>query len=108
MKKVKISRITMLFLLILCILSSLFAMCRKTYIEEKQAEIRNGVIKLIEKNENVKKEIFSDGAIGMIVIPSIEVEAPIYEGTTKEVLKYSVGHFKNTSLWNRKCCTCIA
>ena len=35
-----------------------------------------------------------------ILIPKINLNAPIIEGTTKEVLRRGVGHFSNTSKWN--------
>lgn len=45
----------------------------------------------IKKNNNV---------FGKIVINKIGVNAPIMDGTSQEVLKSSVGHFKETSYWN--------
>ena len=36
---------------------------------------------------------FQDGSIGLIIIPKIDVNAPIYEGTNSEVLKYTVRSF---------------
>ncbi|MBO5348249.1 MAG: class D sortase [Clostridia bacterium] len=61
-----------------------------------------------EERKNIKeKEVFSvekisqdNNVLGKIKIPKIEVEAPIKEGTTSDVLKQSVGHFSNTSYWN--------
>lgn len=35
-----------------------------------------------------------------IVIPSIDLNAPISEGTSVEVMNKFVGHFENTDLWN--------
>lgn len=34
-----------------------------------------------------------------IEIPSIGLSAPIAEGTSQEVMRYYVGHFENTNLW---------
>lgn len=37
-----------------------------------------------------------------IIIPKINLEANISEGTELDVLKRNVGHFKNTNKWNGK------
>ena len=104
----KILRKTMLFLFILCMLLVLIIGIRNNYIEFKQKEFTQNIINNIKvvEDEKTTNEL-PEGGIGLIKIPSIEVIAPIYEGTNKEVLKYAVGHFENTSLWFRKCCTCI-
>ena len=36
-----------------------------------------------------------------ILIPQINLDAPILEGTDKEVLRKGVGHFQNTGLESR-------
>ena len=50
--------------------------------------------KELEKN-NVKK----DEVIWQIEIPSINLIAPIYEGTSQDVMLEFVGHFEETSKW---------
>lgn len=57
--------------------------------------------------ENDEKEVFSidkvkedNNILGKIKIEKIGVEAPIMDGTGQNVLKFSVGHFQNTSYWN--------
>lgn len=42
--------------------------------------------------------IGEDGSIGYIEIPSIDVNLPIYHGTSDEVLQKGVGHIEGTSL----------
>lgn len=39
-----------------------------------------------------------------IKISKINLDAPILEGTQKEILRRAVGHFKNTPLWNGNVC----
>lgn len=39
-----------------------------------------------------------------IIIQKINVNAPILEGTTKEILRRGVGHFETTSKWNGNIC----
>jgi len=51
-----------------------------------------------EKSEDKNK------VIGKITIKSINVEAPIIDGTNQEDLKVAVGHFKNTDYWNGNVC----
>lgn len=39
-----------------------------------------------------------DGVMGYIKIPKIDVEIPIYHGTSNQILQKGVGHFENSSL----------
>lgn len=100
----KFIKITMLFLLILCLFSVMIIGINKVYFKCKQEKIEISIKEKIENNEieeNPTKPItIKDGEIGLIIIPSISVEAPILEGTSNEVLKYAVGHFTETGLWN--------
>ena len=38
--------------------------------------------------------------IGILVIPKLQVEAPVKEGTSQEIMKTSVGHFIESDYWN--------
>ena len=42
--------------------------------------------------------ITGDGIMGMVEIPKIDVELPIYHYTTEEVLKNAAGHLEGSSL----------
>lgn len=42
--------------------------------------------------------INEDGVMGLIKIPTIDVQLPIYHGTTKPILEKGVGHLEGTSL----------
>lgn len=59
-------------------------------------DIKENVEDIITKDE---LEINED-VIGIIEIPKLNVKAPIREGTTQKILKYSVGHFSNSNIWN--------
>lgn len=51
-------------------------------------------------NSNVKPpslDVNSDGVIGIMVIPKINLKTPIGEGVDMETLKFAVGHFKGTA-----------
>src|SRR5699024_8855316 len=71
---------------------------------------------IIEKTDNLNKEIYEenifnsdenkidtidflkdDEVIAYINIPKINVNLPIYEGTSDKILNLGVGHIKNTS-----------
>ena len=103
MKKIKISKITMLFLLFLCAFSAIFIGIRHIYLKTNQSNLTNNIEKLLElyeRQENIEEEIiFENEEIGLIVIPSLDIKAPIKEGTDSNILKYSVGHFKETPIW---------
>ena len=43
---------------------------------------------------------YAGGYIGSLKIPSIGVDVKIYQGTDDAALRYGVGHFENTSIWN--------
>ena len=94
----------MLFLLTLCVVSIFIVYARNIKVQYLQKEIKTSIEEKLDKNatkENSEnKGIFEYGEIGFIIIPILDIKAPIREGTTKEILKYSVGHFEQTNLWN--------
>lgn len=54
-----------------------------------------------ETNIVTKEELkLNDNLIGILEIPKLNIKAPVKEGTTQSILKYSVGHFSNSSNWN--------
>lgn len=84
---------------ILCTFSLSLIIFKGTYVKNKEnAEIEN-VTKALEdaSKENSEKSeeniTFQDGSIGLVIIPSLDVKAPIFEGISQEVLKYSVRSF---------------
>lgn len=42
---------------------------------------------------------YAGGYIGSLKIPSIGLNVKIYQGTDDAALRYGVGHFENTSIW---------
>ena len=82
----------------------------KTNIEtttEELIEKTEVIIKDIENTEQVETNIvtkeelkLNDNLIGILEIPKLNIKAPVKEGTTQSILKYSVGHFSNSSNWN--------
>lgn len=55
-------------------------------------------VEIIEENEIIKNQ-YKDNK-WRILISKINLDAPIIEGTSKEVLRRGVGHFKTTSKWD--------
>ena len=51
-----------------------------------------------EKQYEHRLDLESDGIMGYIEIPEINVFLPVYHGTSQEVLRKGVGHLENTSL----------
>lgn len=55
----------------------------------------------ITANEEITKNIIiEDGIIGILKIPKLNIEAPIKDGTTQEIMKTSIGHFKESNYWD--------
>ena len=58
------------------------------FTEELEQELEEGYLNVL----NV------DGQMGTIIIPKINVELPIYHGTSAEVLQKGIGHLQNTAV----------
>lgn len=104
MKLSKSIKITMLFLVTLCAISIFIVNMRHIKVEHLKQAIKTNIEEKLYEN-NIKEEskntvIFENGEIGLIIIPILDLKAPIKEGTTSDILKYSVGHFVETKLWN--------
>lgn len=72
-----------------------------SYKKEAMLKLANEVINKelnidILTNEEIK---IDENMIGILKIPKINLEAPIQEGTKQSNLRYSIGHFTNSSLW---------
>lgn len=55
----------------------------------------------IDKDEEIEQKLIQEEVIEEweIYIPVINLNAPISEGTTQDVMKEYVGHFENTKHW---------
>ena len=101
MKKFIYLKVVSIFVLFLCTFSFLILFIKKSNI--KKIEIENyktteQIFENIITEESEEKLTFQDDCIGAIKIPSIDVQ--VYQGTSQEVLKYWIGHFENTPIWN--------
>lgn len=54
------------------------------------------------KEEAIKKEdiLLEDNTIGILCIPKLNVQAPIKDGTSQEIMKTAIGHFTESNYWN--------
>ena len=74
--------------------------------ENKLLDIAQNVISINENIETqteiiVKEELeLNENVIGILEIPKLNLTAPVKEGTTQEILKYSIGHISNSSNWD--------
>ena len=91
--------------IILFLLSFLISFIVTTYIryeKNRLLEVADNVIdydlniELITENELEKNE----NIIGKLIIPKIDLEAPIQEGTSQKVLRFAIGHFENSSFFD--------
>ncbi len=108
--KKNILYISIILISIIVFISTLYNLSKIFYIQKKQ--ISSNLVQK-EDNENPINTIKTDEIVTeqykstnnwRIVIPKINVNAPILEGTTKEILRRGVGHFENTSKWNGNIC----
>ena len=108
-------KLTFITLLLAFIVVSFFSCClilnyfdRTTQKEYKQLiKIASQTIAINENNEQNQKvnsvqetEDKPNNTIGILEIEKINLIAPVQEGTTSEILKYSVGHFVESDEWN--------
>ncbi len=47
---------------------------------------------------------YSNGSLGTLKIPAINLTVKVYQGTDSTALKKGVGHFTNTSIWDGNAC----
>lgn len=72
--------------------------------KEKEANTKTNIETNIEYDEKIDtKEVVGiqyKSNNWRIIISKINLDAPILEGTNKEILRRAVGHFENTSKWD--------
>lgn len=94
---------------ILLFISTNFILLKHFYIQKKRNYsnliLKNTnipPIKTIEIDEIVKSQYKSSN--WRLIIEKINLDAPIIEGTTKEVLRRGIGHFESTTKWEGNIC----
>lgn len=67
-------------------------------IAHNLVDSKNTVNKLERTNNSINK--LENDVIGILYIDKLNIEAPVKEGTTQEVMKTSIGHFIESDFWN--------
>ena len=65
--------------------------------------VKNKWVSITQNNESeeIDNSIKIEGEIiGILYIPAIEIEAPIKEGTSQEIMHTSIGHFTESNIWD--------
>lgn len=72
--------------------------------EKKQLDKAKNIINTASENEIeivTKEELeLNDNVIGILEIPSLDLIAPVQEGTSEDILKVAIGHFSESCFWN--------
>jgi len=55
---------------------------------------------VLNNNKETKMNKSENDIIGILYIEKLDIEAPVKEGTTQEVMKTSIGHFPESDYWN--------
>nr|WP_307990817.1 class D sortase [uncultured Niameybacter sp.] len=82
----------------------------ETYVEKNRVlqeqfealdeQEKKGAVPLIEESVSaiVEGQVVKGEVMGMLAIPSVDIELPLLEGTTQEELKIGAGHMEGTAL----------
>lgn len=104
MKTLKILLIILSVLFIILFLFQCVLLFKSVNKEKEQLEIANNIINNTKENEIpvvTKEELeLNKNVIGILEIPTINLVAPIQEGTDEETLKVAIGHFSESSFWD--------
>lgn len=87
----------------LLIIIGVCIICISYYISYKVEKDNKYIVteykKIINSKEKNEEAInLNEDLVGILKIPSIDIEVAIEKGTDQETLKYAVGHFKDTAL----------
>lgn len=78
-------------------------------VSQFQNEMKDiGKVKNTNNGKSNKKTGLENGAIALIEIPKIDLNAPVCEGIDMDTLRFAVGHFKDTALPGQKGNCCLA
>lgn len=71
-----------------------------TNINEQGMNSENAVIADVTDTFDIKKMINNNGIIGILVIPCLNIQAPVKDGTSQEIMRTAIGHFTESDYWN--------
>ncbi len=73
-------------------------------LEKNNKLIQNNISEIsdnVDSKLNSKEDIVCNmDIIGILIIPKLQIEAPIKDGTTQEVMRTSIGHFIESDYWD--------
>lgn len=104
MKKKSVAILVVVILAFLVILSQI-CIGRICHVKKQSKLMLQQAYEIVDTRANdytTEKEniINEDGMIGVLIIPKINIEAPIKEGTSQSVMHTCVGHFVESDYWN--------
>ena len=94
-------KISLIFIIILICCIALFCLFKLNEKQNTDNSIQNNSISESGESVDFEKKIID---LGSLVIPKINVEAPLKEGVSLDVLDSAVGHFENTALYDGNVC----
>lgn len=99
-------RVTIVLVLVLMVVSICSCYAIIKYFDYNTAEQYSKLMHMAYESiyntpvEEVLENDITEEIIGVLEIEKLEVKAPIKEGTNQEVLKYAIGHFEESDIWN--------
>ena len=110
MKRKTLIWLIILILIIAAVLILGISKFMKYKLQKTENKLLDIAQNVISTNENIEPQTtdvivkekleFNENVIGILEIPKLNLIAPVKEGTTQEILKYSIGHFSNSSNWD--------
>lgn len=109
MKKLYIALLILFIIMSFIAFATLYCYKRLKNANESQ-QILNKIYQLVQntnttpisEENTIKKEdiLLEDETIGILCIPKLNVQAPIKDGTSQEIMKTAIGHFTESDYWN--------
>lgn len=109
MKRKTLIWLIILILIIVAVLILGISKFMKYKLQKTENKLLGIAQNVISTNENIEKQTevivkeeleLNENVIGILEIPKLNLTAQVKEGTTQEILKYSIGHFSNSSNWD--------
>ncbi len=101
--KVTIAISSILFIIFAIMEINIYKLAYEKNKSESVETLRYAYEQIDKKSEisgNKQFDVKENDVIGILVIPKLQVEAPVKEGTSQEIMKTSVGHFIESDYWN--------
>ena len=109
MKRKTLIWLIILILIIVAVLILGISKFMKYKLQKTENKLLGIAQNVISTNENIEKQTevivkeeleLNENVIEILEIRKLNLTAQVKEGTTQEILKYSIGHFSNSSNWD--------